>query len=411
MKYGLIGEHLSHSYSKQIHERISDYTYELHPLLPQELRSFVRNSGYSGINVTIPYKKAVIPFLDEISDEAVRIGSVNTVVRRKGRLYGYNTDYYGFMNMAKRVGISFLDRKVLILGTGGTSVTAQTVAADAGAAEIVVVSRNGRVNYENVYNHSDAEIIVNTTPVGMYPENDGSILAPERFPKLYGVLDVVYNPLRTNLILYAHKLGIKTSGGLPMLVYQAIAASELFTEEKVDDILIESVVNEMYQRFQNIILIGMPGSGKTTVGRELAAQMNREFIDIDDCVVKKEGLTIPEIFEQKGEAAFRTLEQACVAEMSEYAGVVIATGGGTVLNPDNMRALMRNGRIYYLTRNIDKLPTDDRPLSFNNRALEMLYHQRHLLYMDYSEACIDCNRTVEHAVQTVKEEFYEAAGY
>ena len=345
MKYGLIGEHLGHSYSKQIHERISDYTYELHPVSPQELESFIRRDDYSGINVTIPYKKAVIPLLDEISEEAGRIGSVNTIVRRKGGLYGYNTDYYGFMYMAKRAGISFSNLKTLILGTGGTSVTAKAVAADMGASEIVVVSRNGDVNYENICEHIDAEIIVNTTPVGMYPDNAGRIVALERFPKLRGVLDVVYNPLRTNLVLDARALGIKVSGGLPMLVYQAVAAAELFTGERVSNELSESIIKDMYEQFQNIVLIGMPGSGKTTVGRELAARMNREFVDIDACIAAKEGLPIPQIFVQRGEAIFRALEHACVVEMSKAAGAIIATGGGTVLDPKNMRALTRNGRI------------------------------------------------------------------
>ena len=411
MKYGLIGEHLGHSYSKQIHERISDYTYELHPVSPQGLESFVRSDDYTGINVTIPYKKAVIPLLDEISDEARRIGSVNTIVRRNGGLYGYNTDYYGFMYMAKRAGISFAHRKTLILGTGGTSVTAQAVVADMGASEIVVVSRNADVNYENIYEHIDAEIIVNTTPVGMYPDNAGRIVALDRFPKLHAVLDVVYNPLRTNLVLDARALGIKVSGGLAMLVYQAVAAAELFTGEKVSNALSESIIKQMYERFQNIVLIGMPGCGKTTVGRELAARMNREFIDIDACIVAKEGLPIPQIFALRGEAEFRALEHACVAKMSTNAGVIIATGGGTILDPENMRALTRNGRIYYLDRSIEQLPTDGRPLSAGNRALETLYKERHSLYIDYSDVCIDCNNTVEDVSRVIEEDFYEAAGH
>ena len=410
MKYGLIGEHLGYSYSKQIHERLSGYSYELREIKPPELEGLIRRGDYLGINVTIPYKKAVIPFLHELSPEAERIGSVNTVVNQAGRLFGYNTDYFGFKSLANRAGISFSGSKTLILGSGGTSLTARVVAADVSAAELVIVSRGGEVNYENVYGHSDAEIIVNTTPVGMYPNSGGQIIMPERFPRLRGVLDVVYNPLRTNLVLEARALGIKASGGLPMLVYQAARAAELFTGNKVDDDICERVIDEMRRDFQSIVLIGMPGSGKTTVGRMLAAQMNREFIDIDERVEKQEGRKISEIFAQRGEAAFRALEKACVAEAAGSAGAVIATGGGAVIDAENMRALSRSGRIYYLRRDINRLPTAGRPLSAGANALEAMYNQRHPLYMDCSDAKIDCNSAIENAVQAVKEEFYEASG-
>ena len=410
MKYGIIGEHLGHSYSKQIHECIFGYTYELCPLPPKELGGFIRGADYEGLNITIPYKKAVIEYLDEISEEASRIGSVNTVVRRNGRLCGYNTDYYGFMRMAKRAQTEFSGRKVIILGTGGTSVTAQSVAADMGAAEIAVVSRSGHINYENVYRHSDAEIIINTTPVGMYPDNDGQIINPARFPELRGVLDVVYNPVRTNLVLDARETGIKAAGGLTMLVCQAIASAELFTQTKTNDRLTEFFIGEMHRKFQNIVLIGMPGCGKTTVGRELALQMNREFVDTDDLVVKKEGLSVPDIFARRGDKEFRKSERACTAEAAKSGGAVIATGGGCVLDPDNIKALRRNGRIYYLDRDITALASEGRPLSGGKYALEKLYNERRPLYMNYGDVRICGNKTAECAAKDILEDFCENIG-
>ena len=403
MQYGLIGEHLGHSFSKQIHGRIADYDYELCSLPPDALQHFIKHVDYRGINVTIPYKKAVIPFLDEISPEAQQIGSVNTIARRGGKLLGYNTDYYGFKRMAERAGVSFLNRKVLVLGTGGTSLTVQSVARDMGASEILVASRNGDVNYQSIYLHRDVEIIINTTPVGMFPDNVGSIIEIRRFPGLLGVLDVVFNPLRTNLVLDARKLGIKTSGGLPMLVYQAVAASEIFTGNRISNAKSEFIVNEIHRELQNIVLIGMPGSGKTSVGTVLAERLNRKLLDLDECITERTGISITEIFERYGQGDFRELEHKCVVEISKQSGTVIATGGGVILNPANMRALMQNGHIYYLERSIDELPTDGRPLSTGHHALEAMYTQRHPIYMEYSDVRIDCNNSVKDAAETIEQ--------
>ena len=410
MKYGLIGEHLGHSYSKLIHERISDCTYELMPLRPDEIEGFIKKSDYTGLNVTIPYKQTVIPMLDELSPEAKKIGSVNTIVRRDGRLFGFNTDYTGFLYLANFTGISFAARKVIILGTGGTSRTARTVASDNGAAEIVIVSRTGDVNYETVYDHSDVEIIINTTPVGMYPDNGGELLGLSKFPRLCGVLDVVYNPLKTNLILAAQNLGVKAGGGLSMLVQQAVAAAELFTEEKIAQDISRAVLNELYAKLQNIVLIGMPGAGKTTVGNILAQKLNRKFVDTDNLIESAESRKITELFADSGEAHFRALEKACIANAAKEHGTVIATGGGAVLDPENMRALRRNGRIYYLDRPLHLLPTDDRPLSTDAAAVKRLYDARHPLYTKYGDKRVSCNKIVEEIANEIREDFYEALG-
>ena len=410
MKYGLIGEHLGHSYSKLIHERISDYTYELKPLRPDEVASFIKTSDFTGLNVTIPYKQTVIPMLDEISPEAEKIGSVNTIVRRDGKLFGYNTDYAGFSYLANHTGISFNSRKVIILGTGGTSRTARAVAADNGASEIVITSRTGPVNYENVYEYQDAEIIINTTPVGMYPKIDGQIIDLSRFPKLCGVLDVVYNPLKTNLILQAQSLGINASGGLPMLVQQAVVAAELFTGVKIDSEISLTVLKELYTSLQNIIFIGMPGAGKTTVGKAVALKMNRKFVDIDAAIESAENKKIPEIFADGGETHFRALEKACIADTAKDTGIVIATGGGAVLNPENIHTLRRNGRIYYLDRPLELLPTDGRPLSKDAAAVKRLYDERHTLYTKHCNKTISCDKPVDEIVPEIMEDFYETTG-
>ena len=409
MKYGLIGERLGHSYSKLIHERISDYTYELKPLRPDEIGRFIKEYDYKGLNVTIPYKQTVIPMLDEISPEAEKIGSVNTIVRRDNRLFGYNTDYAGFLYLANHAGISFAGRKVMILGTGGTSRTARAVAADNGSSEIVIVSRSGLVNYETVYDHGDAEIIINTTPVGMYPDSGGRILDLSRFPSLLGVLDVVYNPLRTNLILDAQGLGINACGGLPMLVQQAVAAAELFTGEKTEPGISRTVLRELYSGLQNIVLIGMPGAGKTTVGEALARKMGRNFVDIDAAAEAVENKKILEIFADSGEAYFRALEKSCIADAARDTGTVIATGGGAVLDPENMRALQRTGRVYFLDRSLELLPTDGRPLSTDKSAVRRLHDERYPLYTKYCNKLVSCDKAIDGIANEIMEDFYEAA--
>lgn len=412
MRCGLIGEKLSHSYSVRIHQMLGDYNYELFNLPQHELRPFLERRDYHGLNVTIPYKKAVIPFCDRLDDAARKIGSVNTLVRGDdGLLCGYNTDYYGFLAMSKRTGIRFAGKKVLILGSGGTSLTVSAAAADEGASKIVTVSRNGSDNYENLDLHRDSQIIVNTTPVGMYPDNGDKPIDLSAFPACEGVLDVIYNPLYTRLLLDAKTLGIPHSGGLPMLVAQAKYASELFTGEKIDDQRIDDILDHLTKSLLNIILIGMPGSGKTEIGIMVAARLGREQIDTDTIVIQNAGMSIPEIFEKQGEPAFRQLESEAVDTACKRTGLVISTGGGAVLRPENRMNMKQNGLVLFLDRKLDLLQTDGRPLSKNMEALERMYTERLPIYKAGSDAEITNNDTAAAAVEAILEVYHAYTSY
>ena len=385
MKFGCIGEHLPHSFSKEIHAHLASNDYVLRELTPQDVGAFLEARDFLGINVTIPYKQTVMPYLDEIDEAAEAIGAVNTVVNRDGRLYGYNTDFGGMRALIERAGIGMKNRKVLVLGTGGTSRTARAVAASMGAGETVTVSRtakDGAVTYEDAYrSHTDAEIIINTTPCGMYPKIDGCPIDVERFPRLCGVVDAVYNPLRTELVQAAEARGIPATGGLYMLVAQAVLASSHFTGEQYDAQTMERVFGAVLPRKENIVLIGMPACGKSTVGGILAKECGRPLIDTDAYIVEKSGMEIPEIFSRFGERHFRRLESEAIAEISAMSGCVIATGGGAVLDPQNVRALSKNGRLYFLDRPIEELlPTDDRPLANSAEAIRRRYEERYEIY-------------------------------
>lgn len=394
MKYGLIGEKLSHSFSKEIHEALADYTYEIRELTPDEVAPFLAAREFEGINVTIPYKEKVIPHLDEISDAAKMIGAVNTVKNVSGRLIGDNTDFYGMREMILRAGIEIKSKKALILGTGGTSKTAKAVLTDLGASEIIVVSRkesDKTVTYETaVTHHSDAEIIVNTTPLGMYPNTDACPIDLYSFPNLTGVIDAIYNPLRTNLILEAQKLGIPAVGGLMMLILQAARASEIFLGEKLGNGKVEQVVKNIFESKENIVLIGMPGCGKSTIGKILAEITGRSFIDTDTVIGELTGKHPAEIIRESGEDAFRDIETQAVREISKRSGTVIATGGGIVKRSENIPLLRQNGRIIYLNCPTDELPvTPDRPLSSSRAAIEKLFLTRNLLYTLAADATVN----------------------
>ncbi|MBR6513243.1 MAG: hypothetical protein IKT46_00265 [Clostridia bacterium] len=388
--YGLIGKKLGHSYSVPIHRALGNKDYTLKEIPPEGVESFMREHSFKGINVTIPYKEAVMPYLDEISDRAKRIGSVNTVVNRCGRLYGDNTDYYGFSYMAKSAGISFKDKKVVILGGGGTSLTAQAVTRDEGAREIIVVSRKGENNYDNLHLHYDAEIIINCTPVGMYPNVEDTLIDLEPFTKLCGVIDVIYNPSKTNILIDAKKRGIPCTNGLSMLVAQAKLAHELFFDTTVDDTEIERIKQDLELDKANIVFVGMPGSGKSTLSHSIASILGRKVIDTDDMICQRDCRSIPDIFADKGEEYFRDLESDCIKEACQSEKSVIATGGGAVLREENRRWIMRNSVVIWLKRPVQELARDGRPLSSEDDAkMQKMYEFREPFYNVVADIIID----------------------
>lgn len=405
MKYGLIGEKLGHSFSKVIHEKIADYTYELKEIPADGLDCFMREKDFLGINVTIPYKSAVIPYLDYIDPAAEKIGAVNTVINRNGKLFGYNTDFIGLKMLTEKACFDYKGKKVLILGSGGTSRTARAVAEALGAGDIVTVSRGGEVNYENLYSlHADADFIINTTPVGMYPDNGSVAVSAGRFEKLSGITDVVYNPLKTKLCLEAEKSGVKTVGGLYMLVCQAVLACSLFTGEKPD---IKKISDEIYSDLlrekQNIVLIGMPGSGKTTTGKALAEKTGKTFVDTDEIIVSGYG-NISDIFAVRGETFFRDAETEAVKEASTLNGAVIATGGGAVLRKENVDFLRQNGKLFFLNRPLeDIIPTSDRPLSSDCEALKKRFDERFDIYLSSADKEIYVDGDVDSTVKRILE--------
>lgn len=409
MKYGLIGEHLKHSYSCEIHAQIADYEYELHEIPPSGLGEFLKKREFNAINVTIPYKQDVIPYLDEISDTAKRIGAVNTIVNRNGRLYGDNTDFAGMLALAKHIGVDMKGRKVLILGTGGASKTGHALAEYMGAQSVFYVSRSGKdgsISYEQaVTEHSDAQIIINATPVGMFPKQDGRPIDISAFPKLEGVIDAIYNPLRTNLILDAQERGIPAEGGLYMLSAQAVHASAVFRDIPLDESLVDKAFKSVKNDKQSIVLIGMPSSGKTTVGRILSEKCGKQLADTDEYIVRKIGMPISDFFAKHGEAEFRKIEKETVAELSATGGRIIATGGGAVLDAENVRALKQNGVLVFLDRRPENLiATDDRPLASRRSALEKLYAERYDIYCAAAELHIDANTTPEAEADAILKE-------
>ena len=403
MEYGLLGERLGHSFSPQIHRDLAGYDYQLLPTPPEAVEDLFARRAFQGLNVTIPYKRTVMPLCDEIDPRAAAIGAVNTVVNRNGRLTGYNTDIDGFLYMARRAGVDMAGKKVVILGSGGTSRTARAAAGELGAREIVTVSRHGEDNYQNLSRHADAQVLVNTTPVGMYPNWGQSPVSLESFPALEGVLDVVYNPLRTALLLQAEERGLPCSCGLPMLVAQAKRAAELFTGQNIDDSRAEAVLHGLREQLTSIVLIGMPGCGKTTVGRALAGKLGRTFVDLDEEIVRRAGTSIPEIFAREGEAGFRERESALVREFGERTGLVVSTGGGVVTRRENYIPLKQNGLLLHLRRDPAALPTDGRPLS-QATAPEELWRRRAPLYAAFADGEIDNNGTLAGTLEQIEKE-------
>ena len=409
--YGLLGRTLGHSYSPAIHEAFGLTNYRLIEKEPEELAAFLKREDLGAVNVTIPYKIDAMKLCDDLSETAKTIGSVNTIVRKKdGRLYGHNTDAFGFHYMAKSAGISFSDRKVVILGGGGASLTAQYIAEKEGAKEIIVVDLDRENNYENIHRHYDSEIIVNATPVGMYPQNGKCLIDLNHFTRCRGVLDIIYNPRRTALLLAAEEAGIPHSDGLPMLVAQAKAAEETFFGKSIGDETIPEVLSLLRRETENIILIGMPGVGKTTVGKALAKLTGKECVDTDKEIEKEAGMTIPEIFDTQGEEGFRRMEREIIAKAGALSGKIIMTGGGAVKTEANYASLRQNGRIYHLRRDTAALARKGRPLS-DRADLEKMKEEREPLYRRFRDAETDNNGAPKEIAEKIWRDFCAYTGH
>lgn len=403
LKCGLLGQKLGHSYSPAIHGMLAGYDYQLFEREPEQLEDFLKNGDWDGINVTIPYKKAVLPYCAELSDTARRIGSVNTIVRRPdGSLYGDNTDAYGFESLVKKSGIQVQGKKSLVLGSGGASVTVVAVLKLLGAESVTVISRGGEDNYDNLSRHADARIIANTTPVGMYPNNGQAAVDLAQFPQCEGVLDVVYNPARTALLLQAEKLGIPCAGGLYMLVAQAKRSSELFTGSSIPDSEIGRIEKVLSGQMKNIVLVGMPSSGKSTLAAALGEKLGRPVYEADALIEQEAGMDIPAIFARYGEGHFRALETEILSRLGMLSGAVISTGGGCVTREENYDLLHQNGTIVWLQRGTEKLDKTGRPLSLKNDLNEM-YQKREPMYRRFADAAVDNNGSVEATLEQILE--------
>ena len=404
LKCGLLGEKLGHSYSPAIHAMLGDYEYKLYERSRDELEDFLLHGNWDGLNVTIPYKKAVLPYCSELSERARRIGSVNTLVRRPdGSLYGDNTDAYGFEKLIRRAQIPVQNKKALVLGSGGASVMACEVLRELGAGQVIVISRTGENNYDNLDRHRDAQLIINTTPLGMYPNNGTAAVNLRSFPDCEGVLDVVYNPARTALILQAEKLNIPCASGLYMLVGQAKRSSEQFQKKQIPDTEIERIQRELSAGMQNIILIGMPGCGKSTVASALGKMTGRPVYEADAAVEERAGCTIPEIFTRDGEETFRRLEHEVLADLGKLSGAIISTGGGCVTRAENYDLLHQNGRIFWLQREIGKLEKTGRPLSLKN-DLNELYEIRKPFYEGFADRIVANDRSADETAAQIVED-------
>ncbi len=403
MEYGLLGEKLGHSFSPQIHRALAGYGYRLLPTPPEEVEPLLRERKFKGLNVTIPYKRSVMPLCDEIDPRAAAIGAVNTVVNRDGRLTGYNTDIDGLIYMARRAGVELSGKKVVILGSGGTSRTAQAAAQELGAAEIVTVSRKGADNYENLSRHKDAQVIVNATPVGMFPRCGEAPVSLALFPCLTDVLDVMYNPLRTALLMEAEQRGLPCSCGLPMLVAQAKESAGLFTGVSIPDSRTEEVLQELTAQLRNIVLIGMPGCGKSSVGRVLADRLGKQFADLDQLVEEEARKPIPRIFSEDGEEAFRRLESEVIRKIGAATGHVLSAGGGAVTRRENYAPLHQNGVIVHILRDLSLLPTAGRPVS-QSTDLQELWRKREPLYAAFADWTVDNAGTIADAADEIEKE-------
>lgn len=413
MEYGLIGENLSHSFSEFIHSELNLYNYKLYNLSEDELDVILKSKKFKGLNVTIPYKKAVIKYCDVLDETVKKIGSANTLDIKNNCLKAYNTDYFGLKYTMDRSNIFLKNKKIMILGSGGTSLTARALAEDLGASEIITVSRSldEKVNYSNIYDYNFVDIIINTTPVGMYPNNLCELVDISRFKNLSGVVDVIYNPLKSKLLMKSKELKIPTAGGLPMLVAQAKASAEIFSGVKIDDLIIEKIIKKLCFKISNIALMGMPGCGKTTLSKILYDKLSKKFVDIDQEIQKYFQEKISKIFEIYGEEKFREAETEIIKKCGKENNLILSTGGGAVINKENYYPLKQNSRIYWIKRDLNKLDTKNRPLSKNLNEIKKIYESRKLMYENFSDKIIFNNGNLEDAAQEILEDFYENIDY
>jgi len=388
LQCGLLGKKLGHSYSPYIHKMLGDYEYRLYERNEHEIEDLLKSTFWTGLNVTMPYKKTVIPFLTSVSGNVKKTCSVNTIIRKaNGELFGDNTDVYGFLELIRRSNISVEHKKTLVLGSGGASAAVFAALEELGA-EPIVISRSGENNYYNIDRHSDAKIIVNTTPLGMYPATGDSPLDLRRFPECSGVIDIIYNPCRTALLLQAEKLGIPYENGMYMLAAQAKRSSELFTGCNIPDTETDRIFQNLYSSMQNIVLVGMPGSGKSTVAMKIGVITGRPVLDSDIEVKRRTGKSPSQIILDQGEQAFRDIECDILSDFGKRSGTVISTGGGSVLREENYASLHQNGIIVWIRRDISSLPCEDRPLS-KKRSLNAMYMEREPYYRQFSDIIVD----------------------
>lgn len=411
MRYGLLGEKLGHSFSKDIHQALGEYSYDLVEVSREGLSKFIEKREFAGMNVTIPYKEAVIPYLDGIDEAAKTIGAVNTIVNRNGRLYGYNTDFYGMEKLLAHAKIDPKDKVVAILGTGGTSKTAEAALRHLGAKDIFKVSRDkrgGAISYEELYERSgEVDIIINTTPLGMFPDTDGCAVDISKLERLCGVIDAVYNPLRTRLVIEAMKRNIRAEGGLYMLVAQAVRASELFVGTKYDEKTVDKIYKRILRDKENIVLIGMPASGKSTIGRILEKKLGKKALDSDKIIEKNAKKSIPDIFREDGEPIFRDMEAEVIRRLSDEWGIIISTGGGSILRGESVDNLKKNGRLYFIDRPLPQLiPTDNRPLASTAADIEKRFNERYGIYSDAADVRIDANGSAPMAADKIIKDLY-----
>lgn len=413
MEYGLIGENLSHSFSEFIHSEFGLYNYKLYNLSEQELFAVLKSKKFKGFNITIPYKKTVIKYCDILDETVKKIGSANTIVLKNNCLKAYNTDYFGLKYTITRSNISLKNKKVIILGSGGTSLTARSLAEDLGASEIITVSRskNGNVSYSEIYDYDFADIVINTTPVGMYPNNLEEVVDIKKFKNLSGVVDVIYNPLKSKLLMKSKEMLVPTASGLPMLVAQAKESAEIFSGKKIDDLIIEKIIQKLGFKISNIVLVGMPGCGKTTLSKILSEKLLKEFTDTDEKIEKYFKQEISDIFENQGEKNFRKIESEVIKKYGKKNNLIISTGGGAVANRENYYSLKQNSRIYWIKRDLNKLDTKNRPLSKNLNEIKKIYESRKSMYKNFSDKIIFNDNSPEDAVKNILEDFYENIDY